>query len=52
MNNFIRDINGLYKHSICYGDTDSMFIGMRYWSVLDKAKLVGKELRQSKNDYK
>ena len=26
MNNFIREINGFYKNSIYYGDTDSLHI--------------------------
>ena len=52
MDHFIRDVNGFYNNSLCYGDTDSMYNGMRYWSVLDKTKLVAKELCQGKNDYK
>ena len=28
-----------------------MYIGKKYWDVLDKANLVGEELCQSKNDY-
>ena len=52
MNNFIREINGFYNNSIYYGDTDSLYIEKKYWDVLDKAKLVGKNLCQGKNDYK
>ena len=52
MNNFIRGINGFYDNSIYYGDTDSLYIEKKHWDVLDKAKLVGKNLCQAKNDYK
>ena len=51
MNNFIREINGLYNNSIYYGDTDSLFIERIYSNVLDKAHLVGKNLCHGKNDY-
>ena len=52
MNNFIREINGFYNNSIYYEDTDSLYIEKKYWDVLDKANLVGKNLCQGKNDYK
>ena len=52
MNNFIREINGFYNNSIYYTDTDSLYIEKKYWDVLDKANLVGKNLCQGKNDYK
>ena len=52
MNNFIREINAFYNNSIYYGDTDSLYIEKKYWDVLDKANLVGKNLCQGKNDYK
>ena len=52
MNNFIREINGFYNNNIYYGDTDSLYIEKKYWDVLDKANLVGKNLCQGKNDYK
>ena len=52
MNNFIREINGFYNNSIYYTDTDSLCIEKKYWDVLDKANLVGKNLCQGKNDYK
>ena len=52
MNNFIREINGFYNNSIYYTDTDSLYLDNKYWDVLDKAKLVGKNLCQGKNDYK
>ena len=52
MNNFIREINGFYNNSIYFRDTDSLYIEKKYWDVFDKAKLVGKNLCQGKNDYK
>ena len=52
MNNFIREINGFYNNRIYYGDTDSLYIEKKYWNVLDKANLVGKNLCQGRNDYK
>ena len=52
MNNFIREFNGFYNNSKDYGDTDSLYIEKKYWDVLDKANLVGKNLCQGKNDYK
>ena len=52
MNNFIREINGCYNNTIYYGDTDSLYIEKKYWDVLDKANLVGKDLCQGKNDYR
>ena len=51
MNNFIREINGFHNNSIYYGDTDSLYIEKKYWDVLDKANLAGKNLCQGKNDY-
>ena len=51
MNNFIREINGFYNNSIYYEDTDSLYIEKKYWDVLDKANLVGKNLCQGKDDY-
>ena len=50
MNDFIREINGFYYNSIYYGDTDSLSIEKKYWDALDKANLVGEDLRQGKND--
>ena len=52
MNNFVREINGFFNNSIYYGDTDSLYIEKKYWDVLDKANLVGKNLCQGKKDYK
>ena len=51
MNNFIREINGFYKNSIYYGDTDSLYLEKKYWDVLNKANLV-ERLCQVKVDYK
>ena len=51
MNNFIREIIGFYNNSIYYGDTDSLYREKKYWNVLDKAKLGGRNLCQGKNDY-
>ena len=50
VNNFIREINGIYKYSIYYGDKDSLYIEEKFWEVLDKAGLVGVTLGQAKND--
>ena len=52
MNKIFREINGFYKNSIYYRDTDCLFIEKKYWDVLDRANLVGKSLYQGKNVYK
>ena len=52
MNKFIRETNGFYIKNIYYTDTDSLYIEKKNWDALDKAKLVGKNLCQGKNDYK
>ena len=52
MNKFISEINGFNNNSIYYGDTDSMYIGKKFWDALDKTNLVGENLCQAKNDYK
>ena len=52
MNIFIREMNGFYKNSVYYGDTDSLYIEKKYWDALDKANLVGEGLCQGKKDYK
>ena len=52
MNNFIRELNGFHNNSIYYGDTDSLYIEIKYWDVLDKANSVREGLCQGKNDYK
>ena len=52
MNTFIGEINGFYKNSIYYRDTDNLYIEKKYWDVLDRANLVGEGLCQGKIDYK
>ena len=52
MNNFIREINGLYNNKIYYGYMDSLYIEKKYWDVLDKENSVDKNLCQGKSDYK
>ena len=51
MKNFIREINGNFKNIVYYTDCVSLYIEKRYWDVLDKANLVGKNLFQRKKDY-
>ena len=45
------EVNEFCKNSINYGDIDSLYIEKKNWKVLDKAKIVEKELCQGKNDY-
>ena len=52
LNNFMKEINGFYNNSIYNTDCDSLYIGKKYWDVLDKANLVGEGLCQGENDYK
>ena len=52
MNNFIHAINGFYTNDVYYTDTDSLYIENKHWDKLDKARLVGKNLLQRKNEYK
>ena len=52
MNNFIHAINGFYTDDVYYTDTDSLYIEIKHWKKLDKARLVGKGLLQGKNDEK
>ena len=52
MNIFIHAINGIYTNDVYYKDTDSLYIENKHWNKLDKAKLVGKNLLQGKNDYR
>ena len=52
MNNFIHAIGGFYTNDVYYTDTDSLYIENKHWDKLDKAGLIGKSLRQGKNDYK
>ena len=51
MNIFFRQINGIYSNSIYYVDTYSLYIEKKYWDVLDKENLVGRNLCQCRNDY-
>ena len=51
MNKFIREKNGFYKNNIYYTDTDSLYIEIKYWDVLDKPNLVGEGICQCRNDY-
>ena len=51
MNNFIREINGLYNNNIYYGDTDSIYIEKKNRNLLYKAKLVADNLCLGKSDY-
>ena len=50
--NFIHAFDGFYTKYLYYKDSDSLYIGKRQWKKLDKAGLIGKNLLQSKNDYK
>ena len=52
LNNSIRELDGFYNNSKFYSDTDSLYDEKKHWDVLDKAKLIEKELCQGKNDYK
>ena len=52
MNYFIGEKNGSYNISIYFGDTDSLYIEIKYWDVLHKANLLGKKSCQGKNYYK
>ena len=52
MNNFVKVvIDGFKTNKVYYGDTDSIYIEKKHWDILDKAKLVGNDLCQGKNDY-
>ena len=48
MKRFIREINRFYKNNIYYTDTDSLYVEKKYWDVLDKANLVGKNYAKVK----
>ena len=52
MNKFIHTNDGFYKNDVYYTDTDSLYIENKHWDKLNKAGIVGKNLLQSKNDYK
>ena len=46
INKFTREIIGFHNKNIYYSDTNSLYVEEKYWYVLEKAKLVGKELCQ------
>ena len=52
MNNFIHAINVFYTNDVYYTDVDSLYIENKHWDKLEKARLVGKNLLQGRNDYK
>ena len=52
MNKFIHAINGFFKNDVHHTDTVSLFIENKHWDKLDKARLVGKNRIQGKNDCK
>ena len=51
MNKFIHAIIGFYTNDLHYEDTDGVYIENKHWDKLDKARLVGKNRLQGKNDY-
>ena len=51
MNNFLLEIDAYKKPIEYYKDTDSTYISKIYYNQLDKAKHVGSNLGQGKNDY-
>ena len=52
INNFIDAFKGFYTNDFYYGDTDSLYIENKQWEIMDKFRLVGKNLLQRLNDYK
>ena len=52
LKNFEHAINGFYTNDVYHSDTDSPLIENKHWDKLDKARLVGKNLLQGKNDFK
>ena len=50
MNNFTRESKCFYNNSICYTDTDNLYIEKKFWDLLEKAGLNGSSLCQGKND--
>ena len=50
MNKFAREINGYYIITVCYTDTDSLYIERKYWNVLNKTELFANGSCQGKND--
>ena len=51
MNKFIHAIDGFYSNDVYYFHTDSLYIENEHWDNLIEKNLVGKNLRQGKNDY-
>ena len=51
MNNFIKEITGLYNNIIYHSDCDSLYTEKKHSDVLDKTNLVGKNFCPGKNDY-
>ena len=47
----IKQIDGSYKNSVYYTDTDSLYIHKNYWSSLVDNGFVGKTLGLGKKDY-
>ena len=52
MNKFRHAINGFSTNDVYYSDTDSLYIENKHWDKLDRARLIGKNLLQGRNDYK
>ena len=52
MNKLIREINGFYKKSNFYGDTDSLYIDKIYCDEINKARLFGSNLCQCESNFK
>ena len=50
MNDVIRERVGFYINSICYIDTDSLYIHKKYWSDMVDIGFLGKSLGLGKND--
>ena len=51
MNQYIYALNGFFKHEIEYMDTDSMYIRVNKYGLLEEKGYIGDELGQCKNDY-
>lgn len=50
-NNLIAALDGFFNLVIIYADTDSVYIPLDKWHLLEKAGLVGNNLGQCKNDF-
>ena len=51
MNWYIHALDGFSKHVIVYMDTDSLYIPVSFYPVLEEKGYIGDELGQCKNDY-